>query len=75
MYESGERIPRVDTLQRIIEATGATFDVALESGGADHPLDDARNAETLEQLLDLADLLPRKRDRELDAPILGWFDR
>ena len=75
MYESGERIPRVDTLFRIVTAAGATVDIAVAPDGADSPVDVARSAETLEQVLGLADAMPRRRDRHLEAPILGSLNR
>lgn len=39
-YESGDRIPRVDTLERIVRATGARLTIAVEldqHGPADPP--------------------------------------
>lgn len=73
LYESGDRIPRVDTLQRIVDASGAYLTIAVEFD--DDAVNVRRNAEALEQLLGLADAMPRRRSRTLDAPILGRLDR
>ena len=67
MYEQGERVPRVDTLARILAATGATLE--LDAFAAPGEIDVAVNGRTLEQLLDLADHLPRRSTRLLRAPV------
>lgn len=68
MYESGERIPRVDTLIRLVDATGAKVHLAIEhDGGA---VDVQANGRSLELVLRLADHLPRRSGDELDYPIL-----
>ncbi len=73
LYESGDRIPRVDTLQRIVGATGATLTIAVELD--DEPIDLAKNGRSLVLVLGLADAMPRRRGRTLEAPILGELTR
>lgn len=68
MYESGERVPRVDTLQRIVDATGATISVAVEYD--EGPIDLEDNARSLRLVLGLADHLPRESSPDLDYPVL-----
>lgn len=63
-YESGHRQPRLDTLRRIVEAAGALLDVEV-SWPATPALDLARNGRILEDLLDLADHLPRRPKPDL----------
>jgi transcriptional regulator with XRE-family HTH domain len=67
MYEQGERVPRVDTLARILAAMDATLE--LDAVAAPDVIDMAANAQALEQLLDLADHLPRRSSRHLRAPV------
>ena len=66
-YERGERVPRVDTLQRLIAATGSimALDVLPPSR-----IDVAANGRDLEQVLGLADVLPQRHDPELRFPTL-----
>jgi transcriptional regulator with XRE-family HTH domain len=66
-YESGDRIPGVDTLARLIGATGST----LEISAPEPPVDLVANGETLRELLGLADNLPQRADRILRAPVLA----
>lgn len=65
MYERGERIPRVDTLTRLIAASGSTLHLAATAGPS---LDVHANARTLEELLALADHLPQRSAQNLAAP-------
>ena len=56
-YEQGSRDPTVETLVRIVKATGADADVRLAAGiGPDPEIAGQR----LVQVLDLADQLPRR---------------
>ena len=64
-YERGERIPRVDTLQRLIAATGSALHL---EAAAPSPLDVAANGRDLELVLGLADVLPKRHDPELRYP-------
>lgn len=68
LYESGKRIPRVDTLTRIIAATGSTISAHVE-GPPD--IDLAANGRDLLAVLDLADHLPRRSDPDLSAPVFA----
>jgi transcriptional regulator with XRE-family HTH domain len=65
VYERGDRVPRVDTLIRLIAATGSTLQLLATRPP---PLDVDANARTLEELLDLADRLPQRSVRRLEAP-------
>ncbi len=67
-YERGERVPRVDTLQRLIAATGATLTLDAPPPAA---LDLEAKGRDLVQVLRLADLLPKRSDPELRYPPLG----
>lgn len=65
LYERGERVPRVDTVDRILRAAGEE----LILGSRPTPTIDARqNADDLWQVLALADLLPQHHAARLDAP-------
>lgn len=65
-YERGARTPTATTLLRLAEASGMTLT------SSPRPEVDLRsNAEALEQVLDLAELLPRRRrDDQLAFPSL-----
>ncbi len=68
-YESGDRIPRVDTLQRIVDAAGIELTIGIELDDAE-PIDLQANARSLLSVLDLADALPKDWTRDLEYPIL-----
>jgi len=71
-YERGTRIPRSDTLVRLVAATGATLQWTAHrfpDAAAPDALDD--NGEILAAVLDLAEHLPRRRDEELTAPVFA----
>ncbi len=68
LYESGQRVPRVDTLTRIIAATGATL--VLRSSPSPS-IDLEANGRALEELLDLADHLPRRSAPTTTAPVFA----
>ena len=64
LYEAGDRIPRVDTLSRIVAAAGATLRIEVTP----QHIDIVANGRTLAQLLELADHLPKRRaSDELDV--------
>jgi transcriptional regulator with XRE-family HTH domain len=65
LYEQGERVPRIDTLTRLVAATGSTLELDAVPGPA---VDVAANARTLEELLDLTDHLPQRSARRLGVP-------
>lgn len=72
-YERGTRVPRADTLVRLVAATGATLQWTAHrfpaDGAARDSLDD--NGEILAAVLDLAEHLPRRRREELAAPVFA----
>ncbi len=68
LYESGQRVPRVDTLTRIVAASGATL--VLRSSPSP-PIDLEANGRALEAVLELADRLPRRSDRAITAPVFA----
>jgi transcriptional regulator with XRE-family HTH domain len=66
-YEHGRRQPSVAALARIAEAVG--LELKLAGRGGDEQ-DLTRSGEILEQVLDLAELLPSRRRGELAYPPL-----
>jgi transcriptional regulator with XRE-family HTH domain len=68
--ESGRREPRVDTLERLVEAAGGRLVVTIR-WPEPRRLDLARNGRVLVELLDLVDVLPHRRDGALEAPVLA----
>jgi transcriptional regulator with XRE-family HTH domain len=67
-YEHGTRDPTVGTFLRIVHAAGADADVRVARRGPDPAVAAVR----LEQVLELADALPRRRAaRDLAFPRLG----
>lgn len=67
-HEQGQRVPRVDTLARIVAATGATLELRVT--WPDAPVDLAANGRALEQVLELADHLPHRPEPHLTFPVL-----
>ncbi|MGQ0832307.1 MAG: helix-turn-helix domain-containing protein [Microthrixaceae bacterium] len=67
-YERGERIPRVDTLQRLIAATGATLTL---DAPAPSRLDPRASGRDLEAVLGLADALPKRHEPDLRYPAVA----
>lgn len=73
-YERGTRIPRADTLVRLVAATGATLTWGARRFPADPGTAEAMedNGEALAAVLDLAEHLPgRRRPDRLDAPVFA----
>jgi transcriptional regulator with XRE-family HTH domain len=68
-YETGAKVPRVDTLDRLVRAAGFELDAEL---GARVPDDDpaVRSAELVEALV-LAAAFPVEHDGELRFPRFG----
>jgi transcriptional regulator with XRE-family HTH domain len=72
-YENGRKQPSVDTLSRLLAATGSRLvaergHLPLVQRSAD---DDARAARRLADVLSLADLLPSRHEPELRYPRIG----
>lgn len=65
-YERGTRIPTATTLLRLAEACAVVL-----TPTARPTLDLDRNAEALEQVLDLAELLPTRPRKHLEFPALA----
>lgn len=66
-YERGERVPRTDTLVRLVAAAGATLDWCAVP--ATDGVDLVRNGRVLVEVLELAEALPHRRPPdELDLP-------
>lgn len=66
-YESGKRVPRVDTLERILAAAGARLDLDVR-WSTPLAIDVAENGRVLADLLDLVDHLPHRREGDLLCP-------
>lgn len=66
LYETGQRVPRVDTLARLVAAAGSTLELTAQPPVT--AIDVEANALGLEELLDLADHLPQRHDAALRAP-------
>jgi transcriptional regulator with XRE-family HTH domain len=68
-YESGRKVPTVETLDRIIRAAGfvLTPELTADVGGPDRA---ARGRELLE-VLELAGMFPARHDRSLTYPRFG----
>jgi len=72
LYETGQRVPRVDTLARILAATGNTL--VLDTF-CPEPRDDARSNRILVQVLELAEQLPFEAAHEIQAPVFAELAR
>jgi len=73
-YERGTRVPRADTLVRLVAAAGATLAWSARRFPTDPATADALedNGEALAAVLDLAEHLPRRpRTEPLGAPVLA----
>jgi transcriptional regulator with XRE-family HTH domain len=68
LYERGDRVPRIDTLTRLVAATGANLRLSVTPPP---PVDVEANGRTLADLLSLADHLPQRSGPELDAPVFA----
>ena len=65
LYERGERVPRVDTLERLLAAAGSTL--ALDAPVAP-TMDLHAQSRDLVAVLGLADLLPQRHSPTLEFP-------
>jgi transcriptional regulator with XRE-family HTH domain len=72
-YEHGTRDPTLDTLVRLVEASGHALRVELQEATSPPRagVDPWRAADELEQALALAELLPTRHRRELPYPVFG----
>ncbi|MEA2346282.1 MAG: hypothetical protein QOG62_69 [Thermoleophilaceae bacterium] len=72
-YESGSKRPSVDTLSRLLAASGSRLVVEAAAPAASPPSrrDQAKAGRILLQVLDLAAHLPVRHDAELRFPRLG----
>jgi len=68
LYETGQRIPGVDTLARLLAGTGNALVLDLFENA---PLDDQRNSDIFLQVLELSEHLPFRRSEELSAPVFA----
>ena len=68
-YESGAKVPSVETLARIVRAAGFVLEVDL-AHRITEPDREARGRELVEAL-ELAAMFPARHDPELRAPIFG----
>ena|ERR1044071_4177842 len=66
-YERGERVPRVDTLQRLVAATGAVLRLDVPPPAS---IDLRRNGRDFADVLTLVDALPRREYGALAYPPL-----
>ena len=73
LYERGERMPRVDTLERIIAATGATREIDAVPATSDVDLD--HRGRVLADVLDLADALPSCASEKMTYPVFARMVR
>ncbi len=65
LYERGERVPRVDTLERLLAAAGAALSLDASLAPA---IDLRARAEDVVAVLDLADRLPQRHSPTLEYP-------
>ncbi|MGK2947166.1 MAG: helix-turn-helix domain-containing protein [Acidimicrobiales bacterium] len=66
LYEQGQRVPRTDTLARLLAGAGATLDVRVRWETAE--LDLERSGRVLVELLEVGDRLPRGARTDLAYP-------
>lgn len=70
-YERGRKVPSIATLSRVLAACGPGIEVGRTPTVRRPTADElARAAEALEQVVELAALLPTRHDRELRYPRL-----
>jgi transcriptional regulator with XRE-family HTH domain len=68
-YETGAKVPRVDTLDRLVRAAG--FELAVDLGAGVPEEGAAARAVELVEALELAAAFPAEHDRELRFPPFG----
>ena len=70
-YESGSKIPNVETFERIITAAGFAIDIHLEKRMRQHSSSASSKGRELEQVLDLAQQFPSRANKNHIMPIFG----
>lgn len=68
LYEQGARVPRTDTLARLMAAAGATLELGATGTTT---IDLEANARALVDVLDLADALPHRPPGPLRFPVFA----
>jgi hypothetical protein len=68
-YETGAKVPRVDTLDRLVRAAG--FELAADVAAGAPEGDPAARARELVEALELAAAFPAEHDRVLRFPRFG----
>lgn len=68
LYESGDRIPRTDTLMRLIAATGGSLLFVVSEP---NPVDPSAADHALQAALELAAELPYRPSAQLQAPVFA----
>jgi transcriptional regulator with XRE-family HTH domain len=68
-YESGRKVPTVDTLDRIVRAAG--FELTAHLAPAVGGVDPAAGGRELIEVLELAAMFPVRVAPTLDAPVFG----
>jgi transcriptional regulator with XRE-family HTH domain len=70
-YETGAKVPRTDTLDRILRAAGYVPEVTLQPRADSSPADREAKGRELYAALELASMFPlRRRPARLRAPVL-----
>ena len=70
-YESGSKVPKIETLERIVSAAGFAIDIHLEKRMRHHSSSTGTKGEELEQVLALAQQFTARPNNHLDGPIFG----
>jgi transcriptional regulator with XRE-family HTH domain len=69
-YETGRKVPNVETLDRIVRAAGYEIDISL-ARRVRSTLVGSNRGDELAAVLDLAEAFPVRHDHELTTPIFG----
>jgi transcriptional regulator with XRE-family HTH domain len=70
-YESGAKIPRIDTLERILRATGVATDLAVSARADASPDERAAKGKELIEVLHLAAQFPARHSTHIGCPVFG----
>ncbi len=70
-YERGRKEPRLDTLERIVAASGFELEMTLAPGGRPDLITRRAKGHELEQVLALAGEYPARHHPTLRAPVFG----